>query len=496
MKRGLSEIVTTVLISLIVMIIIAILAFVLVPLVQNDSESLESASCFSMSLSPTRCTYSTSHEALVSFIGTRTSGSPEAVLDGVRVVFQLGDETFAFENETPIFAFEQYAFPFQLDFDPENALIAAIAQGSACAPLHDPIACIPSVCGNTILEAGEQCDGSSAICYVNTYFRGSALCTGACMAGACFMNPQCSDEFDNDQDGFCDDEGFSNRCSPTGVNGDNGCWSSDDNDEGVFPFSIIINSPSEGEVYQTIDIDSYERPLEFAIAYTPEEIIDAADDTLDSCWYTLGGVTNMLDCSGVVIVTNLSFSSGGSQTLTIYANDSTGDVASKSISFSVIESTLELVNPVDGSYVTNPNVLINFTFGSGFVPTSCSYQLANSTGSISDSPIPGCAPFFLTMAEESYMLSLSAINSGGLAVSAQSDFIVNLCPGDFTEEGDSIPTGDVNSNDLNVVLQQWSPDTLCNPINVCPGDANYDGYVDEVDLFVTLQNFGKSCNEI
>jgi len=84
------------------------------------------------------------------------------------------------------------------------------------------------------------------------------------------------------------------------------------------PPEIKIISPADGEQYSSTDAN-------FALTYS-------ADDSV-SCWYKLdnGAAVNLLDCLGIQI----DMPAVGTHTITVYGNDSNGNVGSDTHSFSV-----------------------------------------------------------------------------------------------------------------------------------------------------------------
>ena len=92
--------------------------------------------------------------------------------------------------------------------------------------------------------------------------------------------------------------------------------------------SIIINSPSGGQVFSTI---------------APNFIVEINDINLDAMWYTIDdGITNIIFIvNGTIDQTNWTAHIEGSVTLIFYANDTLGNIGS-----SQIVITKDILNPI------------------------------------------------------------------------------------------------------------------------------------------------------
>jgi hypothetical protein len=133
----------------------------------------------------------------------------------------------------------------------------------------------------------------------------------------------------------------------------------------------------------------------------------AEDPNLESCWYNLNNGTNITlpGCQ------NTTFNaSDGNYILYLYANDSQGYTGFSTRSFSVnTQISVNLVNPLDGGWVSSNNVVFNYTVVSAAVIYNCSlygdwggWHLNQSNSSLVNSS-GGINNFSLVLGDGSYI---------------------------------------------------------------------------------------------
>ncbi|MBU0760113.1 MAG: hypothetical protein KJ600_01025 [Nanoarchaeota archaeon] len=144
-------------------------------------------------------------------------------------------------------------------------------------------------------------------------------------------------------------------------------------DVGSFTLNLFVNDTQGGEgtdsvgftVTNSAPILTLVEPQDGATYGTNESLdleysVSDSDGNLDSCWYTLDSGENnvsLADCA------NTTFDvSEGSITLAIYANDTDGEEASDSASFSVDVGapTITLTSPID-VYLSSEDVMFRYT---------------------------------------------------------------------------------------------------------------------------------------
>ncbi|MFH1787290.1 MAG: hypothetical protein ABH811_00660 [archaeon] len=181
--------------------------------------------------------------------------------------------------------------------------------------------------------------------------------------------------------------------------------------------TISLVSPQNGTTY------GYNEsiPLKF--------VTSDVDGNIDSCWYNIDGGDNVKlnDCA------NTTFDVAGNEdyTLTIYVNDTQGEEASDSASFSVQigAPTIELTSPID-SYLNDNNIIFRY------VPTdldlnSCEL-LGDFTGSFVSNqtdvnPTSGSENIFsLSLADGVYLWNIKCNDSqGNIAMNGNKTFYVD-----------------------------------------------------------------------
>jgi len=135
---------------------------------------------------------------------------------------------------------------------------------------------------------------------------------------------------------------------------------------------------------------------------------------LDSCWYSLNGDLNttLPGCSNTSIT-----AVEGSNTITVFANDSAGNTNSSTVSFSVdtIPPSISIQSPANATY-NSTSLNLNFT-ASG--QSECWHILNNG------SPVSGCSNTSITAAEGSNTITVYANDSAGNTNSSTVSFVVN-----------------------------------------------------------------------
>ena len=122
-------------------------------------------------------------------------------------------------------------------------------------------------------------------------------------------------------------------------------------------------------------------PLNISYNAIQTELNYTANDTnLAGCWYSLdNGVTNSSYDSTCSNITGLT-SNEGSNTWTVYANDSAENINSSSITFLVdtINPNINIISPAKQTYTYNESLNLNYTANDTNLQ-SCWFSVANST---------------------------------------------------------------------------------------------------------------------
>lgn len=117
----------------------------------------------------------------------------------------------------------------------------------------------------------------------------------------------------------------------------------------------VLNSPPTIKMFFPQNGATYGYNESIALNFTANDI----DNNIDSCWYNLDGGNNVsiLDCQN----TSFNVTGDGSYTLNIYMNDTQGEEASDSSSFSVQVGapTIELNSPID-IYIADYDVTFRY----------------------------------------------------------------------------------------------------------------------------------------
>jgi len=292
--------------------------------------------------------------------------------------------------------------------------------------------------------------------------------------------PQCSDGFDNDGDESID------------YPADAGCYSPEDDDERK-AFDINLASPGNGVNYQVSE-DSPDLLLEFNV--NPGDYdSDLSLESVINMWYNLtkpdgtvvshiislddlsepnqGSGLNLNQLEGVMIEQE------GAYDINVSVQHENGDISvSQTNSFVVEFSEIVIQAPVEGGfYALIDSIALSFTIDD-FTPTSCWYTLDDGDDISLASCDEGQNNYLIVVPEGSYTLKLFSKDSNQETINADVNFVANMCPADLN--GDDA----INTNDLNDILNNWG---ICEDINNCPGDVNGDGFVDGFDLDLVIQ---------
>ncbi len=122
----------------------------------------------------------------------------------------------------------------------------------------------------------------------------------------------------------------------------------------IYAPSITISSPLNGNTYNTQITQ---------IDYTPTDF----EGNLNNCWYSLDGGTTTsfpVNCNDGVLNSFTGLTSiEGLNTWIVYADDTYGNVASKTISFTVdtIAPVITAVSPINGEDLSDANVILKVT---------------------------------------------------------------------------------------------------------------------------------------
>lgn len=432
-SRGVSDVVTVILLILITLAVIAIVFVFIYPFVSESGQQATSRAenCLSFILEPSRCTYSATNQVLVAVVPK--PGSAAGTLSGARFSFTQGtDATSLAANATEFSSFKTYLFPFNLGFRPEEVRVAGtLSSGEACDPLANAVRCLPSVCGNDIVEGGEDCEGSSVSACTSSDpedpFFGTGTCS-SCRIPSCVRNPVCSDGLDNEDDGLCD---FGGLCV-SGTQGlpDPGCYNATDTDEDPARYSVAITNLLSGVELTTL-----------ALPYTLQFHASANELTPDerACWYVIdSGVSVPIPdgCGHGGQDLSTTISQQGLHTLTVYSQDLSGDVVHDTIDFTVLIGGVVLSNPREGTIYEDG--AIPFGFQTGITQfSSCSYSFNNGVlnatlSSCTSSP----SSVLVTQSGQAYNLTMFVNSQNGVTVRDDVRFIYDRCPGDV--DGDLV----------------------------------------------------------
>ncbi len=178
--------------------------------------------------------------------------------------------------------------------------------------------------------------------------------------------------------------------------------------------TLEINNPSQG--------DSYSSPADVSLNYS----VSDEDDNIESCWYDLNEEVSILDSCN-----NITFSGlvTGDYNLIVYVNDTNGEQASESVSFSVVNSApgVSISSPVNQDYVYGSDISLSYDVSDleGSVE-SCWYSLGDENITLTN-----CEATTLSGLEAGdYSLVVYANDSENLVGSDSISFsVVNTAPG-------------------------------------------------------------------
>lgn len=446
-KKGLSTVITTVLIILIVLVAIAIVWAFINPVIKNSSEKAGSVAetCYSLTLEPERCKYLPGNGALtpVSVRVERKSGTSN--YQGLTFIFSDSVQSITRSDPTILGELETRTFTFSdLSFRPAFFTIAGKAAGSgaSCEEIRPAISCLPAVCGDNEVDAfaGEACDNN--VC-----------CSSDCRYAPAACNHINDDPWDDNQTDEPDEPNPSS-------------------------FTLSIHSPLSTEVYQTISFP-YQTNLTFSVFNSSNA---QQSSTLEECWYRIdrGATSPSFNCSFGINANNLqalSFTSEGVRFIQVYARDNDGFVAYSDVNFSLASSSIQLNSPRPlPQAMVNNSVPISFVtsqFASG-----CHYSLDLGVTNIT---VSCSTPGTFSVPQGRYNFTIYASISGQ-EVSDDVAFIAHRCPGDTTGNGI------VEFNDIVGILNNFGT----SPSEV-PFDFNQDGVIGYEDIAVMLANFGLTC---
>ena len=194
--------------------------------------------------------------------------------------------------------------------------------------------------------------------------------------------------------------------------------------------SLTIQNPVNNSFSSSANI-----PLDYSVS----------DSNLQSCWYTTdGGVTNttLPDCS------NTSFTaSEGSNTVTVYANNSAGNQNSSSATFTVETSapSLTIQNPVNNSFSSSANIPLDYSVSDPNLQ-SCWYT---TDGGVTNTTLPDCSNTSFTASEGSNTVTVYANNSAGNQNSSSATFTVETSAPSLTIQN---PVNNSFSSSANIPL--------------------------------------------
>ncbi len=174
-KKGLSDIVNTILIILLILIAIGIIWFFIRPFIFNTSENLEGAgSCFQTTVEPTKCVYTKGNsEQKHIFLSIKREGQAGNI-SGINLIFTTKNGEYRTFRETQLLANITLPDQFETrkpiikinkqittDFIPRSIRIAIIlgVKKDVCPPFSQEIACTEYIFAGRSLDI----NGDSAI---------------------------------------------------------------------------------------------------------------------------------------------------------------------------------------------------------------------------------------------------------------------------------------------------------------------------------------------
>jgi len=258
---------------------------------------------------------------------------------------------------------------------------------------------------------------------------------------------------------------FSVNCSALGTDYDN--LTATDNfkiSDNITP-SLIVESPINGT--------NYSSPL-MELKFT------ASDDYLiDRCWYTntTGQNITLSNCSNTTFYAKV-----GTNNITVYVNDTSNNINSTQIFFTVDLTTpnVNLISPknYDVFYTTNEteNISIEFTATDNLAIDKCWYELSN--GSLYD--LPNCENTTILLPYGQWIINISANDSAGNIATAGVLFdvytsLVTVCSSgcNFTNINDALSY--VNGTNISVLVNESGTYVLNSSYYLLQGTVNLTG---------------------
>lgn len=145
-RRGLSEVVTTVLIILVVLAALVLIWAAVRPLLNKASSDIGgSGDCLVLDLETVSCTLDSEQVGSIVANVVVKRGATEGDLTGVRFVFSDGSNSVTRDNDVPPAVLESKTYS-AIDlgaFNPASVNVAALvgAGKKVCAPLAEPVVC-------------------------------------------------------------------------------------------------------------------------------------------------------------------------------------------------------------------------------------------------------------------------------------------------------------------------------------------------------------------
>jgi hypothetical protein len=191
--------------------------------------------------------------------------------------------------------------------------------------------------------------------------------------------------------------------------------------QGVYTFSVFANDTNGNTNVtpeRTVTIDlfspvvSIQEPV--TTSYTNLSTVDlrftATDFTRDACWYRLNGGSNIsLPACANTSIAGLSL---GLNNVTVYVNDSVGNIASATTLFTrdIQAPSLTVQSPTDSVEYQQVNVDVNYTVADNGIVDTCYYIL--NAGA--PTTLPACANITLNgLANQNYNLSIFVNDTAG-----------------------------------------------------------------------------------
>jgi cysteine-rich repeat protein len=197
-KRGMSDVIMTVLLILIAILAVFIIAMVFLRTTTESSQEIESRTlCFSAIIQTEKCTFPEGNPknptVLLSYQGSGT-------ISGVKILFENASESETIDEIGTLSKFQTLISNPVLNINAEQASAYPIVQGKPCTISTNKVPCIERTCGNGETELGEECDdGNREDC---------DSCSSSCLSKICGNNREdCGEQCDDGEDN-------NNNCDP------------------------------------------------------------------------------------------------------------------------------------------------------------------------------------------------------------------------------------------------------------------------------------------